>query len=104
MNLEKLSIPELTELQARIPGEIARRKAEEKQQLMSDVAAFVAARGFALEELLGGKASKKGQRKSATAKYRNPQNPEVTWSGRGRQPAWIKAWIAAGKPLDKLAA
>ena len=32
--------------------------------------------------------------------YTNPDDPAQQWSGRGRQPAWVKAWIAAGKSLD----
>lgn len=104
MNLEKLSIPELNELQVKITKEIAQRKIDEKQKLISDVAAMVEARGFALDDIIGGaKTTKKGQRKPATIKYRNPQNPELTWSGRGRQPGWIKAWLAEDKSIDKLA-
>jgi len=33
-------------------------------------------------------------------RYTNPDDPAQQWSGRGRQPAWVKAWIAAGKSLD----
>lgn len=105
MNLEKLSIPELNELQVKITKEIAQRKIDEKQKLISDVAAMVEARGFALDDIIGGaKTTKKGQRKPASIKYRNPQNADMTWSGRGRQPAWVKEWLAQGKPVDQLAA
>ncbi|RRS03523.1 H-NS histone family protein [Aquabacterium soli] len=34
-------------------------------------------------------------------KYRNVDTGE-TWSGRGLQPKWIKAALAAGKTLDQL--
>lgn len=33
-------------------------------------------------------------------RYTNPDDPAQQWSGRGRQPAWVKAWIAAGKSLE----
>ncbi|MGZ9032950.1 MAG: H-NS histone family protein [Rhodospirillales bacterium] len=36
-------------------------------------------------------------------KYRNPDNPEETWSGRGRQPRWVQAALAEGETLDDLA-
>ncbi|WP_245696247.1 H-NS family nucleoid-associated regulatory protein [Alloyangia pacifica] len=32
-----------------------------------------------------------------------PQNREVTWSGRGRKPAWLAEEIAAGKKLEDFA-
>jgi len=34
-------------------------------------------------------------------KYRNPQNPAETWSGRGKQPRWVQAQLKAGKKLEK---
>ena len=33
---------------------------------------------------------KAGARKPVAPKYRNPDNPEQTWTGRGRQPTWVK--------------
>lgn len=44
-----------------------------------------------------GKAPKKGK---VRVKYRNPEDPTQQWSGRGRQPAWVKAWTASGKSLE----
>ena len=36
------------------------------------------------------------------AKYKNPNNPAEVWSGRGRQPRWIREQLKAGKNLDQL--
>jgi len=36
-------------------------------------------------------------------KYRNPANSAETWSGRGKQPAWVVAELKSGKNLDDLA-
>ena len=33
-------------------------------------------------------------------KYQNPINPAETWSGRGKQPRWLKAQLRAGKMLQ----
>ena len=33
-------------------------------------------------------------------KYRNPQQPSETWSGRGKQPRWLTAQLKSGKRLD----
>ncbi len=33
-------------------------------------------------------------------KYRNPQNPEETWAGRGLRPKWLTAAIKGGKSAD----
>ena len=44
------------------------------------------------------KAAKKGALagKKVAPKYRNPANPEQTWTGRGVSPAWVQALKAAG--------
>lgn len=33
-------------------------------------------------------------------KFRNPNAPSETWSGRGRQPHWVVALLASGLSLD----
>jgi len=33
-------------------------------------------------------------------KYRNPKNPAETWSGRGRQPRWLRPQLRSGRDLD----
>lgn len=36
------------------------------------------------------------------ATYQHPEDPNTTWSGRGRKPGWILAWIESGKPVEEL--
>jgi DNA-binding protein H-NS len=35
-------------------------------------------------------------------KFRNPEPPHQTWTGRGLQPRWVRELLAAGKSLDDL--
>jgi DNA-binding protein H-NS len=35
-------------------------------------------------------------------KYKNPERPSETWSGRGKQPRWVAAYIRTGKKVDDL--
>ena len=44
------------------------------------------------------KTAKKGTLagKKVAPKYRNPANPEQTWTGRGVSPTWVQALKAAG--------
>ena len=61
----------------------------------------------------GGEPGRRGRRAGDTegsdrrsevgAKYRNPDNPDETWSGRGRQPKWVQAAISHGRRLEDLA-
>ncbi|MBV9480133.1 MAG: H-NS histone family protein [Acidobacteria bacterium] len=44
----------------------------------------------------------RGQRQPVLPKYRNPDNPAESWSGRGHRPRWLEAQLAAGKTLAEL--
>jgi DNA-binding protein H-NS len=38
----------------------------------------------------------------AGPKYRNPDNPSETWSGKGNRPLWVETALAEGKSLESL--
>lgn len=99
INLKKMSAKELTALQSDIAKAIKDAEAKERKEALAAVTAVAAERGFTLEELVSPKPRAK---KSASIKYRDPKNPENTWSGRGRQPAWFKEAILAGADPDDL--
>lgn len=48
--------------------------------------------GLTFDEVLG-----KRRKGSVAIKYRDPKNPENTWTGRGRMPRWIAAAAKGGK-------
>ncbi len=57
--------------------------------------------GYSLAELVG--IDTKSSRAPLAAKYRHPENPALTWSGRGRKPQWFVEALAAGKTASGLA-
>jgi DNA-binding protein H-NS len=57
--------------------------------------------GYTIEELFGG-AGRSAAKSKVAAKYRNPDNPKDTWSGRGRKPRWFEAALKAGKSESSL--
>lgn len=75
---------------------------EERKRLeaIAAVEAKVKEMGFTLAELTGGKSNGKAGAPVSVPKYVHPENPTVTWTGRGRQPRWIKEALQAGKSLD----
>ena len=34
------------------------------------------------------------------AKFRNPDRPSESWSGRGKRPRWLEAQLRSGKQID----
>ena len=57
--------------------------------------------GFTLAELAELEEPKR-KRAPSTKIYRHPENPTLTWSGRGRKPSWFAAHVDAGKNPDDL--
>lgn len=105
MDLSVIDFAGLKELQKNVANEIAKREREERARTLSDIRQLAETRGFSLNEVLGDvvgtKKSKTAGRK-VDAKYRHPENPDLSWTGRGRQPRWISELIAQGKKLEDL--
>ena len=99
INLSVLSIEELLKLEQDIKGERERRQHEERAALMQQAQDLAKRHGITLDELL--RPSKK-QRATPSPKYRNPDNPEETWTGRGKKPQWIQEKLESGVALETL--
>ena len=76
---------------------------EDRQKAEARVKVKALARdlGYSLAELVG--TEMQPSRAPATAKYRHPENPVLTWSGRGRRPQWFVEALEAGKTASDLA-
>lgn len=99
INLGEMSLLQLKELEKELPKAIKRAEAQERSAAVQAVQKAAAEFGFSLDELTSDKPRKKVRK----AKYAHPENPEITWSGFGRQPAWYKELIEAGtKPSTLL--
>ena len=101
INLEKMDLNELKALQKDVEKAITTYHAKKRKEALSAVEAVAREKGYSLAELTGSVPSKKSGPKAAP-KYSHPENAAMTWTGRGRQPAWVKEHLEAGKPLDDL--
>ena len=101
IDLSKLTLEELNALTRDIENEIEGRKGAEKERVLGQLRELAAGLGMSLEDLL--KEERRRGKPVIAAKYRNPADPSLTWSGRGKRPAWVTTALAAGKSLDDLA-
>ncbi len=101
IDLHSLSLKELKQLQRDVERSIASYEYRQKSEARAKLEEQARAMGFTLAELLEGVEVKK-TRAPAQAKYQHPENPALTWSGRGRKPQWFSAAIAAGKTPEDL--
>lgn len=98
--LTKAPLKELLALQERLNKAIVLRRDTEKQEVYEKICSLALEHGFELNDLLSKKPTKKG---SLPAKYRNPDNKEQSWTGKGRKPSWLIALLDAGKKLEDFA-
>lgn len=111
MDLKKLTLTQLARLESQIAAEVKRRESDKKAKVLAEVKKLAKQAGVPLSELLSGKTSKRGRPagsksslkgKKVPPKYRNPANHAETWTGRGRQPAWVAAYLKGGKKIENL--
>ena len=98
--LNSMSLQELKEMRDAVETALASLERRQKAAALAAIEAKAREFGFSLSELQNGKRS---DRKKSSPKYRNPANPDETWTGRGRQPQWMKDALAAGQIKDQFA-
>lgn len=105
IDLNSLSRKELEDLKSKVEQALVDVAAREKAAALEAAQKAAEEFGFSLEELTGEKKTTKQGRKArakADVKYRNPQDPDQTWSGLGRRPNWVKEAIEHGLGLNDL--
>jgi len=98
-NLDDMSREDLLALRKDVDKALAGFEKRQKAAALAAMQKAAQDHGYSLDEVLG---AKKAGTKSAP-KYANPADPSQTWTGRGRQPNWIKAALAEGKDLSEMA-
>lgn len=91
INLDTLSVKELTALIEDAQSRVEQKREEEKSAFLAEMRKKAADRGLSFEELFGkapGTPARKTTRKPVAIKYRGPAGEE--WSGRGMLPNWLK--------------
>jgi DNA-binding protein H-NS len=99
IDLNSMSLDDLKTLQKNVNKAVDGY--QDKQRKVALAAADAAARemGFTLAELTGGAVKKTTA--VSPPKYRHPENPEQTWTGRGRQPDWMKDALENGQSKEE---
>lgn len=99
MALKTMPIAKLQDLKSKVDAAINEKVGQRRRELEAELSKLARFGG-------GGKALKFGRggpKGSVAPKYRNPDNPEETWAGRGLKPRWLTAAIKSGAKLEDFA-
>lgn len=95
---------DLATLQAQI-AELQRKESElkqkNKQAVLEELKSKMKSYGITLDEL-GSMDRTTRQKTTVLIKYRHPTEPMLTWTGRGKKPRWIEAYITQGGTIEDL--
>ena len=94
MNFKSMSIEKLVKLKDQVESALSSKVAETKRTLQSNLSKLA---GFGTASMRGLPGTARGK---VAPKYRNPDNPSETWTGRGLKPRWLAAALRGGKKLE----
>lgn len=100
MDLSNMSSAQLRDLQDQIKRELGKKESQDKAKAREQILAIAQSVGVPLKDLLG--AGQRVKTGTVAPRFRNPADAAQVWTGRGRQPKWVKDWVDAGKSIDLL--
>jgi len=104
LNLEAMSVDDLWSLHEKISRILSARITSEKHELEKRLAVLNRGRdaiaGADYPQSLGASGKPRRRYPRVFPKYRNPQMPSETWSGRGKRPRWLVAAMKSGRKID----
>ena len=99
IDFDKMSLKEMRDLRTRLDRAINSYEDRKRREALSAIEEAAREHGFNLAELTGGKPRRTG---TVAPKYANPEDPTMTWTGRGRKPRRVQENLAEGKDLEDL--
>jgi DNA-binding protein H-NS len=106
--LDELTTDELEALIIEAKAWIAKKQEEEVKSVYLQMVQLASGLGLSIDDVIlrarraGASVQAKKPKKAVAPRYRNPNNPEETWTGRGISPRWVSALQAQGISLEKL--
>jgi DNA-binding protein H-NS len=91
--LERMDVEELWTLHVEISSLLQQRIQQEKLQLEERLKLLQT-------PIVSGVVAERRPYPPVKPKYRNPDQPSETWTGRGKQPRWLVAQLTLGKRID----
>jgi len=104
LNLDTMSVDEMWRLHEKIIEVLSERLTSEKRELETRLAKLRRDQGLPRLKVDGEATEPRPERRkfaSVSPKYRNPDHPSETWSGRGKRPRWLTAALSTGRTIEE---
>lgn len=105
IDLTTMTSKELSDLRSQVDMALKDAVVRERTQARQAAEKAAAEFGFSLADVLNGHdgTRRKAEDKPLSPpKYRNPEDPAQTWTGRGRKPGWFNEALANGASPEEL--
>lgn len=124
VNYSSLSLDKLKKEKVKIEKAISVAESKDKKAAMAKMVAIAKESGIDLAELVGGTSKRVAKKVSSAVakvpaarkkkkvaakkrgkvapKYRNPEDSKATWTGRGKQPIWVRNYLENGGTLESI--
>jgi len=107
LNLDAMSVGEIWQLHQTVIEVLATRLTAEKHELEKRLAQLrrekhqsLALPNEVLSRRVVGSVQESRKHAKVPPKYRNPNEPSETWSGRGKRPRWLAQALLAGQKIE----
>ena len=98
IDLDQMNREDLLQLQKDVAKALTTLETRRRKEALAAAKAAAEEMGYSLAELTSASASKPSLR----AKYTHPENPTLTWTGRGRKPKWFIEALESGMTAEAL--
>ena len=105
INLKTLSPSELESLIHTARSQLEQSRSRQVEEVRGKIEALLHGAGLTLGDVFPRIAAGRGRKAKSTVapKYRNPEDPSQTWTGRGKRPLWLAALLKKrGVTLESL--
>ncbi|KMK85845.1 MULTISPECIES: H-NS histone family protein [Pectobacterium] len=102
IDLQALSAAELKNLIASAQDQLVKGERERVKAVREKILQLLEGENLELEQVFPNSKPSPRVKNPVAPKYAHPDNPSLTWSGRGKQPNWFKEALAAGKTQEQL--
>jgi DNA-binding protein H-NS len=108
LNLDAMSVDEMWQLHEKISQVLSVRLSSEKRELEKRLEQLRREKELRQAEPVDASSLKTVPRERRKyprvyPKYRNPNEPSETWSGRGKQPRWLAVALKTGHTMEEFA-